>query len=447
MRKFFGTDGIRGLANKHPMTAEMTLKLGRAAAAVLSSKAGNGKLKILIGKDTRKSGYIFEYALTAGLCSAGADVYLAGPIPTPAIAHLTKSFAADFGIVITASHNPAEDNGIKFFDSSGFKLPDETEEDIEEEMEKETELNGVDPGKAYRIDDAAGRYIEYSKNAINNVSLKGIKIVLDCANGAAYKVTPMILRELGAEVTVLNDRPDGSNINDYCGSQHPEVISMAVNECGADIGIALDGDADRVIMVDENGREVDGDHLIAMCAIDMKRRGKLKKDTVAVTVMTNIGFYEAMKKEGINVVTTRVGDRYLIEAMRKGGIMLGGEQSGHIIFFSRATTGDGTVAALHILALMKTSGKKLSELAGCMTSYPQVLVNIMVKEKRPLEEWSIVQAKIKSAETKLGESGRVLVRYSGTENKCRVMIEGKDEELIKELAEDIAGVIKDETGE
>lgn len=460
MRKFFGTDGIRGKANEYPMTAEMCLKLGRAAAVVLG-KSSQNKLKILIGKDTRKSGYVFEYALTAGLCSAGCDVYLVGPMPTPAIAHLIKSFAADFGIMITASHNPAEDNGIKFFDGEGYKLPDDVEAEIESEMEHDYESQNEsqnesrneshkscsDVGKAHRIDDASGRYIEFSKNSIKNMSLKGLKIVLDCANGAAYKVSPLIFRELGAEVIVLNDKPDGDNINDYCGSQYPEVISTAVKETNANIGIALDGDADRVIMVDENGALVDGDTLIAMCAIDMKRRNKLLKNTVVVTVMANIGFHEAMKQNDINVETTKVGDRYIIENMRNNGYALGGEQSGHIIFASRATTGDGTLAALQVLALMKTSGKPLSELAQCMTTYPQILVNVKVKEKVPIDTLSSVQEKIKSAESTLGDSGRVLIRYSGTEKKCRVMLEGKDEDLIKKLAEDIADAIRLEIGE
>ncbi len=452
MRKLFGTDGIRGKCNVFPMTADLALRLGQAAGRVFRKHLGDcsKSIKVVIGKDTRRSGYMFEYALTSGLCSIGIDVYLVGPMPTPAIAHLTRSFAADFGIVISASHNPAGDNGIKFFDAEGFKLPDALEEEIESLLDSGIDTGDVAGdavGKAFRIDDAAGRYIEYTKNSIKNKSLSGLKVVLDCANGAAYKVAPMILRELGAEVVVLNNRPDGTNINEDCGSLHPDVIRSAVLGHKADIGIALDGDADRVIMVDERGEHVDGDHLIAMCALDMKRRGKLNDDTVVVTVMTNIGFDIAMRQNGINVVKTKVGDRYVVEEMRTNGYMLGGEQSGHIIFFNRSTTGDGTLSALQVLALMKWSGKPLSRLAGCMRSYPQVLKNVMVKEKRPLEDMPNVRDVIRLVEDKLGGEGRVLVRYSGTENKCRVMLEGRDADEIDSLCDSIVDVIKEEIGE
>ncbi|MBU2561562.1 MAG: phosphoglucosamine mutase [Nanoarchaeota archaeon] len=450
MRRLFGTDGIRGKSNTPPMTAEIALRLGQAVAVVFRKRLDKGKITAVIGKDTRKSGYIFEYALTSGLCSMGVDVYLVGPMPTPAISHLTKSFAADFGIVISASHNPASDNGIKFFDCDGFKLPDDVEEEIERMLGSAIDtsaVNGTHVGKAFRIDDAAGRYIEYTKNSIKNMSLSGLKVVLDCANGAAYKVAPPIFRELGAEVIVLNNRPDGTNINDGCGSMHPEVIKSAVLSNNADIGIALDGDADRVIMVDEKGQDVDGDHIIAMCALDMKRRGKLAKDSVVVTVMTNIGFDIAMRKAGINVVKAQVGDRYVVEEMKENSYTLGGEQSGHIIFFSRSTTGDGTLSALQVLALMKYSGKKLSELAKCMTSYPQVLKNVKVRQKRPIEKMLSVAQAIAKAEKQLGADGRVLVRYSGTEDKCRVMIEGKDAKEIDALADSIVDKIKAEIGE
>jgi phosphoglucosamine mutase len=450
MARLFGTDGIRGKANMYPMTADLALKLGQAAAIVLKKHAKDDTVKVIIGKDTRKSGYIFEYALTAGLCSMGIDVYLVGPMPTPAIAHLTKSFACDFGIVISASHNPAEDNGIKFFDSRGFKLPDSIEDEIESLINSDintSTISGTDVGKATRIDDAAGRYIEFTKNSIKNMSLEGLKVVLDCANGAAYKVAPPIFRELGAEVIVLNNKPDGVNINLDCGSLHPEVLKAAVLGHKADIGIALDGDADRVIMVDEKGNDVDGDHIIAMCALDMRRRGKLDSNTVVVTVMTNIGFGKAMEKAGINVIKTKVGDRYVVEEMRRNNHMLGGEQSGHIIFFSRSTTGDGTLSALQVLAILKTSGRKLSELARCMTSYPQVLKNVKVVEKKPIDTIPAVAKAIKDAEDQLGDDGRVLVRYSGTEKKCRVMLEGKDKEEIDHLADDIILKIKKEIGE
>ena len=450
MRQLFGTDGIRGKANIPPMTADLVLKLGQAVAVVFKKRNGKQKISCVIGKDTRKSGYMFEYALTAGLCSMGVDVHLVGPMPTPAIAHLTKSFAADFGVVISASHNPAEDNGIKFFDNAGFKLPDELEEEIESIMSAgidSSQISGTDVGKAFRVDDAAGRYIEYTKNSIKNMSLSGMKIVLDCANGAAYKVAPPIFKELGAEVIVLNNKPDGLNINKECGSLHPDVIKAAVLGHNADIGIALDGDADRVIVVDEKGTVVDGDHLIAMCALDMKKRGKLTNNTVVITVMTNIGFDIAMKENNINIIKTKVGDRYVVDEMRKNNYTLGGEQSGHIIFFNRSTTGDGTLSALQILALMKTTGKSISTLAEVMTSYPQVLLNVMVKQKRPIEKMLSVCESISKAEKVLGSDGRVLVRYSGTENKCRVMIEGKDEKIINELAEDIVDKIKKEIGE
>lgn len=450
MRKIFGTDGIRGKSNTYPMTAEMALRLGQATAKVFRERLKKDRITCVIGKDTRRSGYIFEYALASGLCSMGVDVHLVGPMPTPAIAHLTRSFAADFGVVISASHNPADDNGIKFFDHEGFKLPDEVESEIERCLDSGIDASAVDGtsvGKAYRVDDAAGRYIEYTKNSVKNMSLKGLKVVLDCANGAAYRVAPPIFRELGAEVIVLNNKPDGLNINRECGSLHPEVISSAVLGHKADIGIALDGDADRVIVVDEKGEQVDGDHIIAMCAVDMKERGKLRDNTVVVTVMTNIGFDIAMEEHGINVVKTKVGDRYVVEEMRKSGFTLGGEQSGHIIFFNRSSTGDGCLSALQVLALMKKSGRKVSELARVMRSYPQVLVNVMVSQKRPVEKMLGVCRAISDAEKSLGSDGRVLVRYSGTENKCRVMIEGRDQAEIRVLAEDIADKISEEIGE
>ncbi len=450
MRNFFGTDGIRGKANVFPMTAEIALKLGKAVAIVFRKHfKEKGTIKAVIGKDTRKSGYIFEYALTAGLCSMGVDVYLVGPMPTPAIAHLTKSFAADLGVVISASHNPFTDNGIKFFDKNGFKLPDEVEEEIEKLLESDidaSDITGINVGKAKRIDDAAGRYIEFTKNSINNLSLSGLKVVLDCANGAAYKVAPPIFRELGAEVIVLNNQPDGVNINAACGSLHPDVLKAAVLGHRADIGVALDGDADRVIIVDEKGNELDGDKIISMCAIDLKNQGKLKNNSVVVTVMSNIGFEIAMKKEGINVVRSKVGDRYVVEEMKKTGSILGGEPSGHIIFFERSTTGDGALSALQVLSLLKRSGKKLSVLSKCMTSYPQVLKNVIVSEKKPVKDMPEVMSAISSADKTL-ENGRVLVRYSGTENKCRVMVEGQNDEQINSIADLIISKIAKEIGE
>jgi len=450
MGDLFGTDGVRGKANTYPMTADLTLSLGQAVGHVFKTELANqDRVVAVIGKDTRKSGYIFEYALASGLCSVGVDVYLVGPMPTPSISHLTKSFAADLGIVISASHNPASDNGIKIFDKGGYKLPDALEERIEAVLAAgvdTSDINGVNVGRTVRIDDAAGRYIEYTKGAINNMSLSGLRVVLDCANGAAYKVAPLIFRELGAEVMVLNNKPNGTNINEECGSTYPDVISDAVLKYRADIGVALDGDADRVIMVDEEGRNVDGDHIIAMCALDMKSRGKLAHDTVVVTVMSNIGFDVAMRESGINVVRTDVGDRHVVEEMRRGGYTLGGEQSGHIIFLNRSTTGDGTLSALHVLAMLKTGGQKMSELAKCMTSYPQVLRSVPVAEKRPLEEMPEVRQQIVVAEEQLGDDGRVLVRYSGTESKCRVMVEGPDQAEIEALADGIIEAISREIG-
>lgn len=450
MERIFGTDGIRGKANTYPMTAETALRLGQAVGHVFRTRLGRGeRIEAVIGKDTRKSGYIFEYALASGLCSVGVDVYLVGPMPTPSIAHLTKSFAADLGIVISASHNPASDNGIKLFDRDGTKLPDEVEAAIEACLAEGVDasgINGVHVGSATRIDDAAGRYIEFTKGAIKNMSLAGLKVVLDCANGAAYKVAPMIFRELGAEVVVLHNNPNGTNINDGCGSLFPGVISAAVRAHGADIGVALDGDADRVIMVDENGDSVDGDHIIAMCALDMQSRGKLTNGVVVVTVMSNLGFDRAMREHGIRVVRTDVGDRHVVAEMRRQGAALGGEQSGHIVFLNRGTTGDGTLSALHVLALLKVSGKPLSELAGCMTSFPQVLQSLPVTERRPLEAMPGALAAVRDAEARLGDQGRVLVRYSGTEAKCRVMIEGRDPVEIRALARAIVSEIAHEIG-
>lgn len=444
----FGTDGIRGKANVYPMTADIALRLGQAAGKIF--KKEKEKIKVIIGKDTRVSGYIFENALTAGLCSMGVDVYLVGPMPTPAIAHLVRSFAADAGIVISASHNPAQDNGIKFFDNLGYKLADKMEAEIEELVQSgdfsTSEFTGKKVGKAYRISDANGRYIEFAKNSVKNMKLDGLNVVLDCANGAAYRVAPLIFRELGADVSVYGNTPDGFNINNECGALHPEVIRDAVLGQGADIGIALDGDADRVIMVDENGEGVDGDEIIALCAFYLNGRSKLKDDAVVVTVMTNLGFEKALQGKNIDVHRTDVGDRYVIEKMRESGIMLGGEQSGHIIFAHHNTTGDGTIAALQVLGIMKKTGKKLSELKKCITKYPQVLESFHVTEKKPIESMPEVANTIEQVKSELGDEGRVLVRYSGTENKCRVMVEAKDEKITQQAADRIVEAIKREVG-
>jgi len=449
MGKLFGTDGIRGVANIFPMTPEMVLSIGKATAHVFKEKCGKEKPKFVIGKDTRLSGYMIENALASGIVSVGADVLLVGPMPTPAIAHLTKALNADAGIVLSASHNPAEDNGIKIFSENGHKLSDNVEDEIEKYVLsgkiKTEHIKGDLIGKAHRVDDAKERYIEFVKASVESMSMKGLRVILDCANGAAYNTAPHILSELGAEVVVLNDRPDGLNINLDCGALHPEKMMEIVKKEKAHIGIALDGDADRVIVCDENGRSVDGDHIIAICAINMKEKGILKKNSVVVTIMANKGFDIAMAKERIKVVKTKVGDRYVVDEMRKKGYVLGGEQSGHIIFSNYTTTGDGMISALQLLRIMKERGEKLSKLAECMKSLPQVLVNVDVKEKKDISKLK-VNKNIKDAESKLGEKGRVLVRYSGTQNLCRIMIEGENKREIQKIANDIAKTMKKELG-
>lgn len=445
MRKLFGTDGIRGRANIEPMTAEMALKLGRSAAYIF--KKGMGRHRIVIGKDTRLSGYMVENALVAGICSLGVDAILVGPLPTPGIAFITRSLRADAGIVISASHNPYEDNGIKFFSPKGLKLPDEMEKEMEEFIFS-GRIDAIRPtaqeiGKAFRIDDAAGRYVEFTKSSFpRGVTLEGLKIVLDCANGAAYKVAPMVLRELGAKVVILNDQPDGTNINSECGALYPEVIRSETLKSRADLGISLDGDADRVIMCDEAGKEIDGDCIMVMCGLDMIQHGTLAKNTLVATVMSNFGLVEALKKVGGKVVRTRVGDRYVAEEMFKNNYTLGGEQSGHVIFPEYNTTGDGLITALQVLALGRKKQKSLGELRQCYQAFPQTLLNIPVKERPPLEKIPAVRGAIAKAENLLGDEGRVLVRYSGTELLARVMVEGKNEETISLLCREIAQQIK-----
>lgn len=448
MKKLFGTDGMRGFANKHPITPEVLMKIGKAAAIVLSN--GKKRPKFVIGKDTRLSGYMIENALTAGILSAGGVVFLVGPMPTPAVAHLTKSFAADAGIMITASHNPAEDNGIKFFSSNGLKLSDETEEKIEKlyfDKNQAISVNGNKLGKAYRIDDAQGRYIEFAKSCINNNSLKGLKVVLDCANGAGYKVTPLILLELGAKVTVLNNKPNGFNINLKSGALHPEIIAEEVLKQKADVGLALDGDADRLIMADETGNIVDGDEILAIASLDMLEKGELKNNTLVVTNYSNLGLDNTIKKAGGKIIKVKNGDRYVIEEMLKGDYNLGGEQSGHIIFRDHSMTGDGTIAALKILDIMKQKKKKLSELTKELIKYPQIIVNINVTKKPQINQIPELSKAIKKAKQTLGDEGRTLIRYSGTQNVLRIMIEGKDKKQIKALANSIADAAKRAIGE
>jgi len=446
MRKLFGTDGVRGVANQDPMTSEMALRIGRAAAHVFRDSAR--RHRIVIGKDTRLSGYMIESALTAGLCSMGMDVLLVGPVPTPGIAFLTRSLRADAGVVVSASHNPYEDNGIKFFGRDGFKLPDETEHKMED-LIFSGEVDSIRPtaaeiGKAFRIDDAIGRYNEFVKSSIpRGMDFSGLRIVVDSANGAAYKIGPRILTELGADVLSLYDQPTGMNINQGCGSLHPEVISRAVTANKAHIGIAFDGDADRMILCDEQGNVVDGDAVMAICALQMMKEGRLRQNTLVATVMSNLGLELAMKNAGGTLLRAAVGDRYVMEMMIKGGYNLGGEQSGHIIFLDNNTTGDGLVSALQVLAIMKQTGKRLSELAACMKSYPQVLVNVKVKERKDLASIPEVAKRMVEIEKKLDGTGRLLVRYSGTEPKVRVMIEGENQNEIKALADDLAGIIKE----
>jgi phosphoglucosamine mutase len=448
-KRLFGTDGVRGVANNYPMTTEIAMQLGRAVAYVF--KNGNRRHRIVIGKDTRLSGYMIENALASGICSMGVDVLLVGPLPTPGIAFITTSMRADAGVVISASHNPYQDNGIKFFSADGFKLPDETELQIEE-LIFSNQIESLRPvasevGKAFRIDDACGRYVVFLKHCFpQELDLMGLKIVLDCANGAAYKAAPAVLAELGAEVIPMGISPNGVNINAGCGSLHPDGIAAAVREHGAHLGMALDGDADRVIFVDENGREVDGDHIMAICARDMLQRGKLAHNTLVATVMSNMGLDLAVQEMGGRVVKTAVGDRYVVEEMRRGGYNLGGEQSGHMIFLDHNTTGDGMIAALQVLAIMQRSGRTLSELAGVMTALPQVLVNVRVARRQDWQQVPQVAKVIAAAEAELAGSGRVLIRYSGTEPLLRIMLEGREKGRITALAEEIAAAIEHHLG-
>jgi phosphoglucosamine mutase len=449
IRRLFGTDGIRGVANRHPMTAEVALRLGRAVAKRFRHPSRPGR--VVIGKDTRLSGYMLESALEAGIVSAGADAMLVGPLPTPGIAFITSSMRADAGVVISASHNPYQDNGIKLFAADGFKLPDEVEAELELRME-EMELGmdavaAVGPdglGKAVRIEDARGRYVQFLKHAFpRERTLDGVKIVVDCANGAAYEVAPRVFTELGAEVIALGVEPNGRNINDGCGAMHPEHMAAEVRRQGAALGIALDGDADRVILADERGEIVDGDQIMALLGTRMLAKGTLPQRTVVATIMSNLGLERALAGCGGKLLRTAVGDRYVVEAMREQGLLLGGEQSGHIIFLDHATTGDGTVAALRVLAVMLEEERPLSELiAGAMIRYPQVLVNFSVPHKRPLEELAEVQRAISTVERELGVDGRVVVRYSGTEAKARVMIEGTNQARIAVQANDIAQALR-----
>ena len=439
-QRLFGTDGLRGQGNIFPMTPEIALRLGLAAGQYFRN--GSGRHRVVIGKDTRLSGYVFESALTSGLCANGMDVFLVGPMPTPAISFLTRNMRADLGVVISASHNPFMDNGIKFFSHDGFKLPDDVEDEISElVLADDPQWKYPEPeriGRAHRIEDARGRYIVYLKNSFSpKLTLDGVKIVLDCANGAAYGVAPYVFEELGAKVVKVGMKPDGLNINEKCGSLYPEVISNIVQDEDADIGIALDGDADRLIVCDENGRILDGDQIMALCALELMEKDRLPKNMLVSTVMSNMALELFMKEHGGTLLRTQVGDRYVVEAMRREGAVLGGEQSGHLVFMDHSTTGDGLLAALQLLRIMREKEKPLSELAGLLEPFPQVLRNVHVERKVPFEKAPKVREAVRKVEEALTGKGRVLLRYSGTEAVCRVMVEGPDVEIVECYTADI----------
>ncbi len=441
VRRLFGTDGMRGVANLEPMTSETVMRLGMAVAARL--KQPGRHTRIVIGKDTRLSGYMFESALASGIVAMGADVWITGPLPTPGIAFITSSMRCDAGVVISASHNPYEDNGIKLFARDGFKLPDLVEAEIEALMAAPELLaqraGSSDVGYSHKIEDARGRYVVFCKASFPaDLTLDGLTVVVDGAHGAAYRVGPAVFEELGAKVIPIHCKPDGKNINHEAGALHPTAMAQAVRAHGAHVGIAFDGDADRLVLCDERGQVVDGDAVMALCATRMLAAGQLAHQTLVTTVMSNLGLERAIRAAGGRLVRTQVGDRYVVEEMRRGGYNLGGEQSGHLVFRDHATTGDGIVAALKVLAVMVREGRPLSELAAVMTRTPQVLINVKVDHKRPLEQLGAVQRLIQATEAALGDDGRVLVRYSGTEAKARVMIEGLDEAAIRVQAEAIA---------
>jgi phosphoglucosamine mutase len=451
-RSLFGTDGIRGTANRHPMTSEIALALGRALTLIVKQDAPRTMPRIVIGKDTRLSGYMLETAMASGICSMGGEVMLVGPLPTPGISFITSSMRADAGVVISASHNPYDDNGIKLFGADGFKFPYAKEAAIEELMQSPKLMSGAPAGgkvgQAIRIDDAVGRYIVELKHSFPlPMTLDGIKMVLDCANGAAYRTAPAVFGELGADITSLGILPNGRNINLRCGSLHPELAGKEVVKSGAQIGVTLDGDADRVILIDEKGNVVDGDAVMALCATQMIKKRRLAKKTLVTTVMSNIGLDRAIKSAGGKTVRTQVGDRYVVEVMRKKGYNFGGEQSGHLIFLEHASTGDGIVAALQILSIMIQEGKPLSELASSiMERVPQSLVSFKVPQKLPLNKLAATQKTIKKVEKSLGDSGRVLVRYSGTEFKARVLVEGPSQKKINAYSDDIKTTLLKELG-
>ncbi len=457
----FGTDGIRAEANVFPMTGEVAMKVGRALVYTLlhqnnlwsAKRHPSHKIRIVIGKDTRRSGYMIETALASGVCSMGGEAILLGPLPTPGVAFVTQSMRADAGVMISASHNPFFDNGIKIFGSNGFKAPDAIEEAIESLIFNPSPMDsttpkGADIGRAYRIEEAHGRYIVFLKSTFpNEYDLTGFKLALDCAHGAAYKAAPMAFEELGAQVFTRGVQPNGTNINDHCGALYPEGVAKLTLEQGAHLGIALDGDADRVILSDEKGEVIDGDVLIGLCAIEMKKQGRLKKNAIVTTPMSNVGLEMSMKDQGILMHRSNVGDRFVVETMRNEGLNLGGEQSGHVIFLDSSTTGDGALAALKMLEIMKRTGKPLSELKKQILLLPQTLLNLKVKEKKPLEDLPRYLKAHEHAEEVLNGRGRVFVRYSGTEPKLRILIEGEQEDQNKNLAASIEEAIRLDLGE
>lgn len=451
-KKLFGTDGVRGVANHDPMMVEMAVNLARAVAHVLRERKKGKRPRVIIGKDTRLSGYMLENALVAGLCSMGADAILVGTLPTPGIAVLVRDQKADAGFVISASHNPFEDNGIKLFSCDGYKLPDAEEAEIEAFLHDPAPLLAQLPdggliGKSFRVEDALRRYVDFCKGTFpKGMDLKGARIVLDCGNGATYRAAPLVFRELGARVTTLHAMPNGLNINAACGSQHTDALREQVIAERADIGLAFDGDGDRLIVIDENGVELTGDHILYACAKALKAKGQLANNLAVATVMSNFGLNEAMKKEGIRLLRSAVGDRYVLETMQREGGIIGAEASGHMIFLDKHTTGDGIVSALQLLAVLKEAGVEMSELAAGMRMYPQKLLNVKLARKPPIESIAPVQALIREGETELGDNGRILVRYSGTQNLCRVMVEGPTEEMTARICDGIASAIQAEIG-
>lgn len=440
MKRLFGTDGIRGLANHYPMSPDLVLRLGQVMGYYF--RRTHKKPRILIGKDTRRSGYMLEQALSSGICSAGVDVGFLGPLPTPGIAYLTRGMRACAGVVISASHNPFQDNGIKIFSADGFKLPDEVENELEQMLKDESITldppTGSHLGKAKRIDDAIGQYAVFLKEQFpKKLTLDGVRIVIDCAHGASYRVAPKVFEELGAELILRGVEPNGRNINDHCGALHPKKLRDDVYMYKADIGLAFDGDADRLIVVDEKAELVDGDQILAICASYMKACGQLKEDTLVATVMSNMGLDIAMAQKGIKVKRTNVGDRYVVSEMRRHGYNIGGEQSGHLVFLDHQTTGDGILAALFLLKIVQETGKTVSELKACMNHLPQVLKNVKVTHKVPVTDLPKLEAHLKDCEKTLGKKGRVLFRYSGTENLARIMIEGENSQQIELMANDL----------